>query len=84
MNNIVDDVLSDLYTDKITIKDACKLLNKTRNEVWNLLDSFEYSPTSEDVIRACEIEQESMRAIDNSLHNITTKKIFERSDLIMH
>lgn len=65
MTNMVNKVLSDLYTDKITIKKACELLGKTREEVWNLLDSFEYSPTSGDVITACKIEQESMRTIEH-------------------
>lgn len=66
-NSTLNKVLSDLYTDKITIKEACKILGKTREEVWNLLDSFEYFPTSEDVITACEIEKNSMRLIEHSI-----------------
>lgn len=65
----LNQVLSDLYTDKITIKDACKILGKIRGEVWNLLDSFEYFPTSEDVITACEIEKNSMRLIEHTISN---------------
>lgn len=61
----LNQVLSDLYTDKITIRDACRILGKTREDIWNLLDSFEYFPISEDVITACEIEKNSMRLIEN-------------------
>lgn len=55
--NVYNQILSDLYTDKITIKEACETLGKTREEIWNLLDSFKYLPTSEDVLKACEIEK---------------------------
>lgn len=64
MVSILNKILSDLYTDKITIKEACALLNKPREKVWELLDSFEYFPTSEDVLKACEIEKQSMRNIE--------------------
>lgn len=67
MEDTINDVLSELYTDKISIKDACEILNKTREEVWTLLDSFEYFPTSEDVIIAYEIEQKSMKIIDEQV-----------------
>lgn len=70
----LNQVLSDLYTDKITIKDVCKILGKTREKVWSLLDSFEYFPTSKDVITACEIEKNSMRFIErNHLYNVHHK-----------
>lgn len=43
--NRMNKILSELYTDKITINEACETLHKTRDEVWELLDSFEYFPT---------------------------------------
>lgn len=70
MTGTLNQVLSDLYTDKITIKDACEILGKTREEIWVLLDSFEYLPTSEDVLEACEIEKESMRLIRRTVSTV--------------
>jgi len=49
------------------IKEACELLGRTREEIWSLLDSFNYLPTSEDVLVACEIEKESMRVIEHAV-----------------
>lgn len=43
------------------------MLNKTKEEIWELLDSFEYFPASEDVIEACQIERQSMRTIENTV-----------------
>jgi len=67
MVNTLNQVLSDLYTDKIMIKEACEILGKTREEIWSLLDSFKYLPTSEDVLIACEIEKNSMRIIEHAV-----------------
>ena len=67
MVSTLNQLLSDLYTDKITIKEACEILGKTREEMWNLLDSFEYLPTSEDVLEACEIEKKSMKFIEHAV-----------------
>lgn len=80
MTNEVNEILYDLYLDNITIDDACKSLNKTRREIWDLLDAFEYIPTSEDVIIACKIEHESMKIIENRADAVRKISDFENKN----
>ncbi len=82
MEYTIDEILSDLYIDKINIKEACRLLNKTREDVWTLLDSFEYFPNSEDIIIACEIEQKSMKTIERVSYKEKFKNIKNEIDII--
>ncbi len=79
MEYTINEILSELYKDKISIKEACKLLNKTREEVWTLLDSFEYFPSSEDIIIACDIEQKSMKIIEHVIYKEKFKNVRTKS-----
>lgn len=60
MDKKTKEVLDLLYADKIDINGAAKALNMPVEDVTELADEYVYVPTSEEVIKACEIEQETI------------------------
>lgn len=52
-------ILDKLHQGKIDFEDAMKRLRKTEEEVWEMLDDYEYVPTKEEVLRAFEILRET-------------------------
>jgi septation ring formation regulator EzrA len=60
-------ILDELCQDKMNIKDAMKELDMSKEEIWELLDNYEYQTTMEETIEAFEIlreVRESMKKID--------------------
>lgn len=85
-------VLHKLREDEMDIEEAIKVLNITEEEIWNLLDDFEYFPSGEVLTRACQIEKKSLKKLQKRMQrdsrgtsrpskdNITTKMPSTPSD----
>jgi len=61
------EILKNLYKSEIGIDEASRILNISEEEVWNLLDTFDYYPSGEDLRKACEIEEETWRNLEKKL-----------------
>jgi hypothetical protein len=57
-------VLQRLREGEIDFKEAVKVLNITEEEVWNLLDDFDYFPSGKILRSACQIERNSLRKLE--------------------
>ena len=56
-------ILDRLCADKMDMQEAAKALDMSVEEVFELADNYDYIPTSEEVIKACKIEQETISHI---------------------
>lgn len=74
-------ILDRLCADKMDVQEAANALDMSVEEVFELADNYDYIPTSEEVIKACKIEQETINHIKFiALQKVETKvrsKIFE-------
>jgi len=52
-----EEILDKLYQDKITIEEASKALNISKDEVLELSDEYQYIPTLEEVHKANKIQR---------------------------
>ena len=67
-------ILDHLYADKIGVEEAAEALDIPIEDVFELADKYKYMPTSEEVIEACKIEQETINHIKSiSLQRVETK-----------
>ncbi len=60
-------VLHNLREDEMDIEEAIKLLSMTEEEIWNLLDDFEYFPSGGVLTRACQIEKRSLKKLEKRI-----------------
>ena len=82
MDKKTEEILDQLYADKIYVEDAAKALNMSIEDVFKLADEYDYIPTSEEVIEACEIEREAINHIKFvALQKIETKVRSEKTKL---
>ncbi len=67
MNEETEAILKRLCRSEISIEEASKMLNVSEDDVWDLLDQFDYCPSGEEVVRACEIEEETWKNLEKDL-----------------
>lgn len=67
MNEKTESILKKLCRSEISIEEASKMLNISEEDVWDLLDGFDYCPSGEEVVRACEIEEETWKNLEKDL-----------------
>ncbi|KYK35210.1 MAG: hypothetical protein HXS48_08065 [Theionarchaea archaeon] len=67
MNEETETILKRLCRSEISIEEASKMLNVSEDDVWDLLDQFDYCPSGEEVVRACEIEEETWKNLEKDL-----------------
>lgn len=71
MNEKTREILRKLRENEIDIEEAMEILNVTEDEIWDLLDSFDYFPSGKILRRACHIERESLRKLEEKIKKKT-------------
>lgn len=52
-------ILDKIFQKKISFDDAMEVLKKTENELWDMIDNYNYIPTKEETLRAFKILKET-------------------------
>jgi hypothetical protein len=64
MNERTKEILHKLREDEMDIEEAIKVLNVTEEELWDLLDNFEYFPSGNVIRRASQIERDTLKELE--------------------
>lgn len=68
MDPYVRRVLDKWFQGKIDLKEAAEMLDTTEEIIDQLIDAYDYIPTSEEVIKACEAIEQSVKYMEKSIH----------------
>ncbi|MGD2247028.1 MAG: hypothetical protein PVF58_01375 [Candidatus Methanofastidiosia archaeon] len=73
-------ILDELCQDKMNIKDAMKELDMSKEEIWELLDNYEYQTTMEETLEAFEILREVRESMKEKSPNASKKSRIDVSN----
>ncbi|QLC51105.1 hypothetical protein HWN40_13195 [Methanolobus zinderi] len=73
MNDLIKDTLRSLYEGEMTFSEASSLLEVSKDEVEEMLESFEWVPSAERISELCEIEKETISLIENKNETVIFK-----------
>jgi len=67
MEAVKKEIMDQLFQGKITIQEAAETLNISEGDIHNMIDVYEYMPTSDEIIEANSIIQDNLNHIENEV-----------------
>lgn len=74
MNNEKRLILNSLYDGDITFSEAASKLGVSKDEVEEMMESFDWMPSVSRIVELCEIEKETISQMENRFEHVTYQK----------